>query len=474
MAAHVIDYSPPKTIRDFILHLEDGAPFMSFIIGPVGSGKTTGNFFKLLHMARKQAPSPRDGIRRSKCVIVRNTYPQLRDTTIPSWNYWFKDGEAGVWKATTSTFMLKFGDVECEVLFRALDTPDDVARVLSMEVTFVILDEFVLIPKEIVEAIASRAGRYPPKADGGATNWGVWGASNPGNETDWWYEWFYGDTPLDDNIRLFEQPSGLSPEAENTENLPGGIAYYASLIKGKSNAWIKQFVEVTWGYSLDGKPVWPMFNPALHISTKPLIPNRHLPLCIGFDPGISGSAFIIGQEDLHGRLMVYDEVVLSGVGTERALNDYVKPLLARKYKDFEVEFAPDPAASNRGSSDERTSVDVLKKHKFKVKTETNNTLTPRLEAVEHYMSRLTDNGPALLIDASCKKLIRALQGGYKFLTSKKGDKTSEVPDKNEHSHVADAFQYLAKNRRTNTEKAGRMKAAGAFTPPRFQNIYLQR
>ena len=473
MSTAVIEYTPPPTIRVFIKFHDEGSPFMAFIIGAVGSGKTTGNFFKLLHMAMKQVKSPRAGIRHSKCVIVRNTFPQLRDTTIPSWNYWFKDGEAGVWKATTSTFMLKFGDVECEVLFRALDTADDVARVLSMEVTFVILDEFVLIPKAIVEAISSRAGRYPPAADGGATNWGVWGASNPGNETDWWYEWFYGETPLDSNIRLFTQPSGLSPHAENIENLPGKDKYYANLIRGKSEAWIKQFVEVAWGYALDGKPVWPMFNPQLHIAKETLKPNPNLPLVIGVDPGMSGSSYVFGQEDTHGRLIVYDEIVLQGVGAARAMTDYVKPLLARKYKDFDVEIAPDPAASNRAQSDEKSVVDIIKKFKFRVKVETNNTLQPRLEAVEHYMTRLTDNGPALLIDPSCKKLIRALQGGYKFTTSKNGSKTAEVPDKNEHSHVADGFQYLAKNRRTSTEKAGRIKQSG-FTPPQFNNVYLQR
>ena len=433
------------------------------------SGKTTGNFFKLIRLAQLQAPSPMDGIRRTKAVIVRNTFPQLRDTTIPSWNYWFQDGVAGTWKATDKTFLLKYGDVECEVLFRALDTPDDVARVLSMEVTFVILDEFVLIPKEIVEAISSRAGRYPPATHGGATNWGVWGASNPGNETDWWYEWFYGEKELDSNIKLFEQPSGLTPEAENTENLPGGSVYYQNLIKGKSEAWIKQFVEVHWGYALDGKPVWPMFNPQLHISKSSLRPNPKLPLIVGVDPGMSGSAMLIGQEDLHGRLLVYDEIVLSGVGADRAITEYLKPLLARKYRDYDVEIAPDPAASNRAQSDERSVVDVFKKHRFKVKVETNNTLQPRLEAVEYYLTRLTDNGPAMLIDPACKKLIRALQGGYKFTQTKKGDKVSEVPDKNEHSHVADTLGYLAKNRRTSTEKAGRIKQSG-FVPPRFANI----
>ena len=138
-----INYTPPATIRNFIRHFRPAELFFDWIIGPVGSGKTTGIFFKLVYMAAQQAKSPVDGKRRSRAVIVRNTMPQLRDTTLVSWNYWFKDGIAGDWRATNATFVLRYGDVECEVLFRGLDTADDVARVLSLETPFVILDELV-------------------------------------------------------------------------------------------------------------------------------------------------------------------------------------------------------------------------------------------------------------------------------------------------------------------------------------------
>src|SRR5437868_3465042 len=111
-----IQYTPPPTVRSFIKHYRPGELFFDWIVGPVGSGKTTGIFFKLCYMAGLQAKSPIDGIRRSRCVIVRSTMPQLRDTTIKSFNYWFKDGQAGKWYATDKNFVLRFGDVECEVM----------------------------------------------------------------------------------------------------------------------------------------------------------------------------------------------------------------------------------------------------------------------------------------------------------------------------------------------------------------------
>lgn len=463
-----IEYTPAPTIKEFIKHYEPGKLFFDWIIGPVGSGKTTGIFFKLAYMASLQAKSPIDGIRRSRAVIVRNTMPQLVDTTISSWNYWFKDGQAGVWRATDKKFIFKYGDVECEVLFRALDTADDVARVLSLEVTFAILDEFVQIDERIVEALAARCGRYPPDNDGGATNWGMWGSSNPGNEDDWWHAYLFEKRPA--NVRYFEQPSGFSPDAENVEKLPGKEDYYKSLAVGKAEHWVKQFIEVQWGYSLDGKPVVPTFNQHIHVAKGPLVPDPRLPLVIGFDPGVS-SALIVGQMSFSGRLVVLDELIQQDFGAERLCTERLKPFLRLKYPDMEVIIAPDPAANTRGQTDERSVVDVLKKHKFVVKfPDMNNQLQPRLEAIENFTCRITPEGPALIVASHCKGLIRALTSGWRYSVDKKNRRSAD-PEKNQWSHPADGFGYLCRYFYVEGSRNARRQQQ-AFTPPVFKNPYV--
>lgn len=464
MPANQINYTPPPTIKEYILDHTPAALFYDWVVGPVGSGKTTGLFFKLAYMAKLQKPGP-DGIRRTRAVVVRNTAPQLRDTTIVSWNYWFKDGQAGSWRATESKFTLRFDDVECEVLFRPLDTPDDVARVLSLEVTFAILDEFVQIPMEIVDALSARLGRYPSMKDGGATNWGMWGSSNPSTEDNPWYDYLHENLP--ENARYFLQPSGFGENAENLQNLPGGREYYTNQAKGKSPAWVKQFIEAEWGYSVAGKPVVPTFNADMHVSLSPLKFDPMQPIVIGFDPGIGGSAFVFGQEDLHGRLRVYGELVQSGMGAERLISERLKPYLRRRFPNARVLIAPDPAAANRGQSDEKSVVDVLRKH-FDIKYDTNNRLPPRLAAIEHYTTRLTDVGPALLIDGrECPVLVRALKGGWRFVLDTKRDviKGSE-PEKNHYSHPGDALGYLARHYARLAERAERYggRVVG-FKPP---------
>ena len=460
-----IQYTPPPTVKEFIKDYLPGELFYDWIVGPVGSGKTTGIFMKLIVMAGLQKPGP-DGIRRTRAVIVRNTLPQLRDTTLSSWNYWFKPGIAGEWKATEWKFILRTGDIECEVLFRPLDTAQDVARVLSLEVTFAIIDEFVEIPKEIIEALSARCGRYPSAIMGGATNWGMWGSSNPSTEDNWWFDYLHDPKihiqPGEDkdaavaadvltgnrrNGRYFLQPSGFSPLAENTENLPGGTAYYTNQAKGKSEAWIKQFLEAEWGFSIAGKPVVPTFKPELHLSKTRLLFNEHLPLVGGYDPGLGGAAMIIGQEDIDGRLLALGEIVTQGYGTTRFISEKLKPYLRRHFPLLDPNkfiVAPDPAAGNRAQNDEKTAVDIIKKH-YRVAIESNNRLPLRLDAIEHFTTRLVDGRPALLIDEQmCPMLTRALKGGWRYALDKKEQVKGSEPEKNQYSHPGDGFGYLAR------------------------------
>jgi hypothetical protein len=458
-----VNYTPPPTVRDFVKHYKPGELFMDFILGPVGSGKTTGIFFKLAYLASLQAKSPIDGIRRSRAVVVRNTAPQLNDTTLKSWDYWFKDGQAGKWYATNKTFVLKYGDVECEVLFRPLDTADDVQRVLSLEVTFAILDEFVQIPQAIVEALSARCGRYPPAIEGGCTNWGLWGASNPGMETDWWYPMLEDHDELPEgteppvNWTYFKQPSGFADAAENTDNLPGGRDYYNNLCKGKTKHWIKQFIEVTWGYSMDGKPVFPEFNPDIHVSKVPLKANPAWPLIVGYDPGMTGSGGVLMQYDEHhGRLMVLRELVQTGYATDRFISERLKPMLRSQFPGAQILVVADPASGQRSSAKTGSStVEEFKKAKIPIKADGNNEIESRIKPAQYYMMRLTAVGPALILDPSCVKLKRALVGGYKYVMVRTTDEAKEVPLKNGHSHIADAFTYGCRYVRKGEEMAGR-------------------
>jgi len=59
--------------------------FVTGLMGPVGSGKSFVCAAKVMIRAVQQKPSPVDGIRYTRFVIVRNSYPELKTTTLKTW-----------------------------------------------------------------------------------------------------------------------------------------------------------------------------------------------------------------------------------------------------------------------------------------------------------------------------------------------------------------------------------------------------
>jgi hypothetical protein len=103
-----------------------------------------------------------------------------------------------------------------------------------------------------------------------------------------------------------------------------------------------------------------------------------------------------------------------------------------------------------------------------------NLLAPRLEAIEHFTTRLTEKGPALVIDPSCKILIRALGGGWRYEQTKK-DTEKLSPEKNIYSHPGDGLTYLCRYFHRAAVKKGRRTAANARPVlPTFRNPYALR
>lgn len=101
----------------------------------------------------------------------------------------------------------------------------------------------------------------------------------------------------------------------------------------------------------------------------------------------------------------------------------------------------DPAGRQRSTVYEETTFDVIKRNGLMAYPAPTNDIAKRLAAVEAWMLGSRDGGPALLIDGTrCPTLVRALSGGYRFGKTKAGQR-KPVPDKNEYSHIADAFQY---------------------------------
>jgi hypothetical protein len=434
-----LTYAPPPSLKGFLT----SDKFINLVVGPIGSTKTTAGILKIAYEA-KRVKACKDGIRRSRCIFIRQTREQLRDTSIPDFLRWFPDGLAGMYAKTEYKFLLQFDDVHCEVLFRGLDDSNDVRRLLSLQATFAVADEFRELNMDIFNTMQGRLGRYPSKADNGVgacDDHGnqidkFWGMSNPPDADSAW-ENYLSNPP--DNAAVFFQPSGLSEEADWTQYLKEG--YYENLAEGKSEDWIDVYIHAKFGKSLSGKPVFRAFNADIHVASSPLnyIKLSTNPLLIGHDFGLT-PACTISQVDPSGRLLTFAELTSDGMGELRFIREKLKPLLATKFAGMPVLVIGDPAGQQRAQTDERSVFDILKQEGFRVIPAKTNSVAARINAVDSWLTRMVDGKPAMLVDPSCKTLIQGLRGGYRYKTKTNGV-TEQTPEKNHFSHLIDGFQY---------------------------------
>jgi hypothetical protein len=429
-----ISYTPPPTGEKFMM--SDAK--MRVLVGPVGSGKSVTCCFEVIRRASMQAPNAQ-GIRKSRCIVVRQTSRQLQDTTIKTFIDWFPEGVCGEYKRTIKSYFFKMGDVECEIMFRALDDSDDVANLNSLEATFAWVNESRDIHPDILDALSKRVGRFPSKKDGGPTWHGIFMDTNPPTMDTYHYYMMEhidpkdGVSPYDNGWDVYKQPSGRSPYAENIENLPDG--YYDT--QGKSDEYIRVFIDGEYGLSSAGKPVFKYFRTDYHIARQPLkfIQGSVRPVVVGIDCGLTPAA-VCGQMDPRGRALILAEAVSFDMGMQRFIRTMLKPLLYEKFSGAPVLIVVDPAGMQRAQTDERSVVDIIKAEGLKVIPAKTNNISARINAVDDFLMRQVDAEPGLLMDPSCMRLKAALMGGYRF------KEKIEAIDKNEHSHVAEALQYL--------------------------------
>lgn len=394
--------------------------------------------FRRACMVPKQA----DGIRRSKGVIVRNTLQQLKTTNLVTIQQLLRP--LMTYKVSDQTIQLRFNDVESDWLLLPLDTPENVQRLLSLELTFAWVSEFREIDPEIVQSVLSRCGRYPSRAMLGAADHDYWYGlimeSNSFTEDSMWFDQLELNRP--DNWAYFIQPGAFDPGAENRENLPP--RYYEDLMESNTEDWVDQYIHNKIGPSLSGQAVFRQsFKHAFHVAKSPLIPVPGYPIIIGMDTGRNPAA-ALGQIDTRGRLPVFDAVWAENMGIEQFLRRHVRPLLSHaKYASTPSFVVLDPACLQRSQVGEESVLDAVKRAGFIAIPARTNALDPRLRAVEKRLLEQYDGGPAMIFDPEgCKDLILALGSRYRYKVKK--DKTlEEAPEKlHPWSDLADALQYL--------------------------------
>ena len=440
--------------------------FFRGIRGPVGSGKSVGCCVEVFRRALEQKPND-DGVRKSRWAVIRNTNPQLRTTTIKTWLDWFPESDWGNFKwSVPYTHHITVNDLDLEVIFLALDRPEDVKKLLSLELTGIWVNEAREIPKSIIDACTMRVGRYPSMREGGASWSGVICDTNAPEEDHWWAI-MSGEVPIPDHIpreqatmlvkpdnwKFFVQPPAmketlndkkevtsysLNEDAENKKNILG--TYYTNLIRGKTKSWIDVYVMNRLGLIQEGKPVYPDFVTETHLADEEIPVAAGIPLYVGIDFGLTPSA-VFGQK-VRGRWLVQAEIVAIDMGVVR-FAELLRQEIATRFSGLDIYIYGDPAGDFRAQTDESTPFQILRGAGLKAVPAPSNSVDLRLEAVASQLTKMSEGLPAFLIDRRCQTLVKGFQGGYCYRRMQvSGERYDDKPEKNMYSHIHDALQYM--------------------------------
>lgn len=466
------------------------------IVGPVGSGKTTTLLKSRLRRAVMMPRSTIDrdeqgrGWRRYKLLVIRATYRQLWSTTIPSYleNYPKAMGEWSGGRGDPVTHVIQFedehGPIEFRVEFMAFGD-DIIASMRGVQTTDIWLSETDTNPVEVLTTGIGRIDRWPGLRHfaGYPLNMQGYGQIvcdfNAPDEDNWTYGVFYNEAerqkivdvmngamqaaalekglPISDArvaaIKFYQQPGFGEVGCENLQNLSPG--YYprqiaAMKLAGRGDM-IDRLVYNKITYLRAGAPVFAReFNRRIHVSDVPLQAEAGSELLIGLDQGFKGAA-VIAQfvAPFQWRILAelhYPQERLFGAEFGRRLRD----LLDERFPNARVGGGWGDMAGESGAAQAEENATwntaVAKATQITIRPQRigANRLAPRLEAVRAALEFIHAGQPGILIDPSCKFLIRGFEARYVWVDEidASGDKR-KVPDKHlTEANVMDALQYL--------------------------------
>lgn len=268
-----------------------------FVMGPVGSGKSSGCMWDLFFNAAEQTPDE-NGVRHSRYAVIRATYPQLKSSTVKTFIEWFKDKITVTYgNPITARLNMDLDDgtrVNTEFMFVAVGDEVDAEKLRSWEFTGAWVNEAHEIPEYLLNTILpARTARYPAlRSTSGPINPMIIVDYNAVPTDHWLYTWAEELKP--ENCSFFKQPPAvlrdakgnyiINPEAENLENLISG--YYENFVQISSKEAIQTDLMNLYGERKAGKAVYKDYNDDDHAAPLPISPPEGMHVIIGLDQGL--------------------------------------------------------------------------------------------------------------------------------------------------------------------------------------------
>lgn len=419
---------------------------VAIIEGPQGSGKTTACVKKALLETMRMRPGS-DGVRRYTLGIWRQKYGSLWSATIPSW--WKllpKDFPGSTWAGSSPreadhvlSWRDNWGDCVLTARFRAfgeLANPEDLRGNEFMDAW---PNEFDTLPEDLITYLVGRIGRDPP-FEISARQGRIFGDQNAPDVTSSSYRDLHEEPK--DGYRLYRQPGGLAPDAENLEAVGPGYYEQQARLNAHRHWWVRRMVDNLPGFTRDIDLIYPKFDD-VRMVYEVVEPIQALPVLVGIDGGYTPAA-VYCQETTDGQLRVIAEVAMDRGGMAELAREMLA-LEARLMPGCDFADFCDPAMGSGEDLQDDNDRKRLSKHLGRtVKVAETNDVPTRHDAVRDKLDLNLEGGrPGLIIcGPRCKGLRRGFNQTYHFRKVHGTDEIGSVK-KAFDSHVHDGLQYAA-------------------------------
>lgn len=415
-------------------------------IGAFGSGKSLILCVKALSIALKYPGT--------RVILIRETYPQLIDTTISTLfkifnHFGWRDKRDYNHVITRKLIELNTSPERSQIMYRPARNEGQsieaaIADLQSLEVDWAGIDEAPGVMERIYLALQGRIGRWGRVTE--ERNRQLMIVGNPPPQEHYIYKryvqhQFMDGTDIPDPENYFIT---VASTYENKANLPPD---YIKALEAYPTWWRSVYLEGNWGFMpLDGEAVYPHFRPDLYVSNTRLKYHEDRPIIRGWDLGTTGKfkAVVFCQLDPKGVLLVLGEILNNDPGIENfGLQVQRECRLhfpkCNEYKDF-----ADPAAFDYSQTDMKSPAMILANIGIRL-APSDKEFSLRNEALTQLLSRVIDGSPGLYLSGpDCPKLYQAMLGGYRYKVLDEGNgRYSRAPVKDIFSHVVDALQYAA-------------------------------
>lgn len=463
---------------------QEGGPWQAAIVqGPIESGKSVAAL-ACIYGAMCSTPRWDKGIRRSRFLISRPSYPELQTSTIPTWLSWLPEETYGKFSwSEPYTHNIKFLDVESEVVFVSFadDKPETLKALRSTEWTGAWINEGQYVPRRLLMEMSDRTGRYPPVARGGSGRKFLIMDMNAPQSNEHWVLRMRGDVDLPEDmpegermayqkpsfLKFYMQPPALkqvkdamgkhagwkvNKKAENLENMKPDR--YLRLAEGKTLDEIRRDLCNEVVESTSGAPCFPNWDRDRHSTQDAIEAVEGLPLYLGFDWGATPAMTV--WQNVGGQWRGLSELV----ETNSLIVEFApkcKRMIAQRWPWAMTEGGPgviawgDPEGDWRDERTGTTSYGIMKAVAgITVRAPaTKDNPQLRLETGRRILGEAMPDGTPRLICSrhplrGMPRFCAAMGGGY-ILKMVKVDGTEKVkaePVKNSASHVAEAGLYV--------------------------------